>query len=221
MLARTISIGLLPLNPSIPFDLMATFGEAKDRAQSYKTSNTAPKGAFNITMSPDDIPDQQDNVSYAYEWLTGSGIEDYTGGRMKRMSPAGASGMLGNWMTETGDSNLQDLDIIEAKARKGRGISQYTGARRTPYDSWRQGVLSEGGDPNSMQNQLEYFADEYLGKYDPNGNSLVGYTKALDELGGMNATQAATHLQRDFFRPSEPHLDRRIKNANNVFNRFN
>ena len=66
---------------------MANFGEAKDRAQSYKASNTAPKGAFNITMSPDDIPDQQDNVSYAYEWLTGSGIEDYTGGRLKRMSP--------------------------------------------------------------------------------------------------------------------------------------
>jgi len=200
---------------------MPTFGDAKDRAQSYKTGNTAPKGAFNITISPDDIPDPQDNVQYGYEWLTGKGIEEYTGGRIKSLSPAGASGLLGNWMTETGDPTLQNLDVIEAQARKGRGISQYTGARRGPYDTWRQGVLDQGGDPNSMQNQLEYFADEYMGKYDPNGNSLVGYTKALDELDGMNAMQAATHLSNDYFRPSEPHLPKRVRYAGKVFERFN
>ena len=174
------------------------------------------------TMGPAVVP-PPDNVRYGYEWLTGSGISDHTGGKIKPLSPAAASGLLGNWMTETGDPTLTKLDIVEDGGKgKGRGISQYTAARRGPYDTWREGVLAEGGDPNSMQNQLEYFADEYIGKHDPApGMSLVGYTNSLDELGGMDAAAAARHLRRDFFRPSKPHEERRVQHAINVYNRFN
>ena len=182
--------------------------EAKQRAQA-------------VIMGPHDVA-PPDNVQYAYDWLTGDGISSYTGGKIAPMSPEGASGILGNWMTETGDTTLTNLDVIEEKARAGRGMSQYTAARRGPYDAWREELLASGGDPNSMDNQLKYFADEYLGKYDPApGKSLVGYTNSLDELDGMDATAAATHLQRDFFRPSKPHLDKRIHYANEIYDRFN
>ena len=172
-------------------------------------------------MGPHDTA-PPDNVQYAYDWLTGDGLSDYTDGKLQPMSAAGAAGILGNWVTETGDPTLTNLDVIEEKARAGRGMSQYTGARRGPYDAWRESVIAEGGDPNAMDAQLKYFADEYLGKYDPApGKSLVGYTNSLDELGGMDATAAATHLQGDFFRPSKPHLDKRIHYANEIYDRFN
>ena len=190
------------------FGINSPQAEAKQRAQA-------------VVMGPHDIA-PPDNVQYAYEWLTGDGLSDYTGGKLQPMSAAGAAGILGNWVTETGDPTLTNLDVIEEKARKGRGISQYTAARRGPYDAWREDVIASGGDPNSMDAQLKYFADEYLGKHDPApGKSLVGYTNSLDELDGMDATAAATHLQKDFFRPSVPHLDKRIHYANEIYDRFN
>lgn len=182
--------------------------EAKQRAQA-------------VIMGPHDVA-PPDNVQYAYDWLTGDGINSYSGGKIAPMSPEGASGMIGNWMTETGDPTLTNLDVIEEKAREGRGMSQYTAARRGPYDAWREGVIADGGNPNSIDNQLKYFADEYIGKYDPEpGKSLVGYTNSLDELDGLDAAGAARHLRKDFFRPSIPHEDQRVKNAIAVYNRFN
>lgn len=209
-----------------------SFGSPQSEALERTTKYDATQGA--------DMPDQilegyqanldkpapaapVDNVQYGYEWLTGDGIKDYTGGAIQPLTPEAASGLLGNWVTETGDPTLTALDIVEDDGKgKGRGISQYTAARRGPYDQWRQDILDAGGDPNTMQNQLEYFADEYLGKYDPApGKSLVGYTNSLSELGGMDAAGAARHLRRDFFRPSKAHEDRRVDAAINIYDRFN
>lgn len=182
--------------------------EAKERAQ--------------IVMGPHDV-NPPDNVQYAYDWLTGSGISDRTGGKVQPMSPEGASALLGNWMTETGDPTLTNLDIVEAGGTgPGRGISQYTAARRGPYDTARQAHIDAGGDPNSIDFQLGYFADEYTGKHDPApGRSLVGYTRSLEELGGMDTEAATRHLRKDFFRPSIPHENKRVAHALDVYNRFN
>tara|TARA_B100001778_G_scaffold64600_3_gene50577 strand:- start:2804 stop:3451 length:648 start_codon:yes stop_codon:yes gene_type:complete len=196
--------------------------EAAQRVDAYKDTygDSAPAGGFNI-QPKHQAPPRVDNVGKAYEWLTGDGIRKYTDGQISAMTPEAASGLIGNWQTETGDPTLQNLDIVEEKAKAGRGISQYTGDRRIAYDAARQAAIDAGVDPNSMDFQLEYFADEYLGKKDLKpGYSLVGYTNSLDELGGLDAAGAARHLRRDFFRPSEPHEDRRVKNAQNVFNKY-
>ena len=197
------------------------FGIGSPQAEAVTRTQT-----FNSTNEPDPQvapPAPVDNVEYAYKWLTGEGLLNYTDGNIKPMSPEGASGLLGNWMTETGDQTLTNLDIVEDGGKgKGRGISQYTGARRVAYDNWRQGVLDEKRDPGDMGEQLKFFVNEYLGKYDPApGKSLIGYTNALSELDGMTAAEAARHLSNDFFRPSIPHIDRRVQNALDGYNRFN
>lgn len=190
------------------FGINSPQAEAKQRAQA-------------VVMGPHDVS-PPDNVQYAYDWLTGDGLNQYSGGKLDPMSPEAASGLLGNWMTETGDPTLNNLDVIEEKARAGRGMSQYTAARRGPYDAWREELLASGGDPNSMDNQLKYFTDEYLGKHDPApGKSLIGYTNSLEELDGMDVAGAARHLRRDFFRPSVPHEEQRVQNALSVYKRFN
>ena len=191
------------------FGIDSPQAEAKQRAQA-------------VVMGPHDTA-PPDNVQYAYDWLTGDGLSDYTDGKLQPMSAAGAAGILGNWVTETGDPTLTNLDVQEDGGKgPGMGMSQYTAARNAPYRAWREETIASGGDPNSMDAQLKYFADEYLGKYDPApGKSLVGYTNSLEELDGMDATAAATHLQRDFFRPSKPHLDKRIHYANEIYDRFN
>ena len=72
-----------------------------------------------------------------------------------------------------------------------------------------------------MDWQLGYAIDEYMGKHDTNGNSLSGWTKSFQEVADMDdVAGAATHLQQDFFRPSEPHLDRRIEAAQRVYSRM-
>lgn len=168
-------------------------------------------------------PDEPvDNVSKAYNFLTGPEVEEISGGKIKPLSAAGASGLIGSWQAETGKMDLTGLDVIEEDARAGRGLSQYTGPRRDAYEEERSKAIAEGIDPNSWDFQKKYFVEEYLGKHDPApGRSLIGYTNSLAELDGMDVNQATTHLTDDFFRPSKPHLQKRIKFANAIYNRFN
>ena len=171
-------------------------------------------------MGPHDVSPPS-NIEYAYEWLTGDGLHNYTAGKLGPMSAASASALLGNWVVETGDPTLTNLDVVEKSGGAGRGISQYTAARRISYDRWRRELVAQGGNPNSIDNQLKYFADEYLGKHDPGrGKSLIGYTNSLHELDGMNATAATIHLQRDYFRPSTPHLAKRVYYATKIYNKY-
>jgi len=166
---------------------------------------------------------EPDNIRYGYEWLTGEGIEKYTGGKLTRLSPAGASALLGNWTVETGKRQLEELDVVEkGNNQAGRGISQFSHSRRGPYDIARQKTLDAGGDPNTMKWQLEYFADEYTGKYDPApGKSLSGWTDALRKHGsGDNVRDAAIGFRQSYFRPTTPHDDRRIQNSQEIYTRM-
>ena len=106
------------------------------------------------------------NLRYLFGALTSDKITQMSGGKIPKMTPQQAAGLLGSWIVETGSSDLSNLDVVEKVAGAGRGLSQYTGARRTAYDIERAKALRAGKDPNSVEWQLQYFVDEYSGKHD-------------------------------------------------------
>ena len=164
-----------------------------------------------------------DNISYFYNALTGDEIENLSQGRIKRMSPYAAAGLIGSWMVETGNEDLANLDVVEVgNNNAGRGLSQYSHSRRGPYDKARQQAISQGVDPNSAQFQFRYFVEEYMGKHDPApGKSLIGWTGSLENLPKFSSVaEAARHFTNNYFRPSTPHLDRRINSGETIFQRF-
>ena len=151
-----------------------------------------------------------------------------SGGRIPKMSPQQASGMIGSWIVETGDPGLLELDVVEKVAGKGRGLSQYTASRRIPYDRARAEALNNGQDPNSMKWQLQYFVDEYMGKHDQDGKSMIGWTRQFENAPkGQTAAQYAQYYTgsvqsgEGYFRPSEPHTARRMNIAEQVFEAYN
>ena len=162
------------------------------------------------------------NVRRAYDYLTGDGIVERSGGELQSMTPEAASGLIGNWMVETGSPDLTNLDVVERNNNQaGRGISQFSHARRGPYDAARDAAINAGIDPNSMEFQLGYAVDEYMGKHDGGGGSLIGWTKAFEKHGqSTDLVGATTGFQNDYFRPSEPHQDRRIQAAQRVHARM-
>jgi len=163
------------------------------------------------------------NVRRAYDFLTGDGIVDRSGGALQPMTPEGASGLIGGWMVETGSPDLSNLDVVErGNNQAGRGISQFSHSRRGPYDAARDAAINAGVDPNSIDFQLGYAIDEYTGKHDPApGQSLIGWTDSFETHGqSTDVAGAATGFTNDYFRPSKPHLDRRIDAAQQVYNQM-
>ena len=169
-------------------------------------------------MAPRILPDS--NLGQAYSRLTGSWISERSGGRIKPLTPAGAAGLLGGNQVETGSYDLTDMDVVEqGNGQKGRGLSQFTGVRRQAYDRAREKAIAAGADPNSLDFQMGYMVDEYLGDHDTNGNSLSGWTKAFSTCGQMtDARKAALCWSDTYFRPSEPHNDRRMAGAEEIYN---
>lgn len=161
------------------------------------------------------------NVRKTFDWLTKGGITKATGGRVKPMTTQGACGLIGGWTVETGDPTLTNLDVVEDGRGVGRGLSQFSHDRRIAYDRARDKAIASGVDVNSLDWQLGYVADEYMGKHDLEpGKSLSGYSKSLEQFGQTNDIYKATVGLTDggwgnagYFRPSEPHMDRRIKAA--------
>ena len=158
------------------------------------------------------------NVRRAYDFLTGDGIVDRSGGSLQSMTPEAASGLIGNWVVETGSPDLTNLDVVERNNNQaGRGLSQWSHSRRGPYDAARDAAIKAGVDPNSMDFQLGYFVDEYTGKHDGDGGSLIGWTESVENHGQSdNLTAATTGFQNDYFRPTTPHQQRRIQAAQRV-----
>ena len=156
------------------------------------------------------------NKRWFHEALTGPRIEKASGGRIKRFSPKAAAGMIGSWIVETGDPNLIDIDVVEiGNGGAGRGLSQYTGVRRDAYDRARASAIRNGQDVNSREWQFQYFVDEYLGKHDINGNSLSGWTSSFEKAPDFStAADYAQYFTDTYFRPSDPHMERRRAYAN-------
>ena len=167
------------------------------------------------------------NTDYMFGLLTSPKITELSGGKIPQMTPQQAAGMIGSWIVETGDPSLQNLDVVEVVAGKGRGLSQYTGSRRVPYDIQRADAIKAGQNPNSAKWQMQYFADEYAGKYDQNGRSLSGYTRIFERAPkGQTPAQYAEYYTgsadsgRGYFRPSVPHTKQRQKAAEMVFDTY-
>jgi len=162
-------------------------------------------------------PQIHQGVERLHDVFSSTQIRDRSSGAITPLTRQGASGLAGNYIVETGDPTLTNTDVVEKDAKAGRGLAQYTSARRGPYDDARDSHIAAGGDPNDIEFQIDYAAREYAGDYDNDGQSLVGYTDALNgETDGMNAGDAATHLRKDFFRPRIPHNKRRVEAAEQI-----
>lgn len=174
---------------------------------------------------------------YMYKALTDGTISNMSGGRIPKLTPAQAAGLIGSWVIESGRSiqkgGFKNFDVVEAGTGNGRGISQYTGVRRGPYDKVAAEAQARGENINSAQWQMQYFVNEYLGKYDHlAGGSLVGYRKDFDpakmaknKFGDTPAGWAryfTGSAQEGFgyFRPGKPHQNWRNEAANEVFKAY-
>lgn len=147
----------------------------------------------------------------AVRLLTDGTFSKWAGRKVPAFTLQQAAAFLGNAMHETGSQNLTKLDVIEqGNGGAGRGMMQYTGPRRDAYDRARPGP--------DIRSQLRYAAEEYAGRHDPNGNSLVGYTKALETAPRNDVAAATNHLLHNYFAPADPNASRqeRINNAKNV-----
>ena len=167
------------------------------------------------------------NIDYFFQALTSPQITEMSGGSIPQMTPEQAAGLIGSWIVETGDPSLMNLDVVEHGSGRGRGLSQYTGVRRVPYDVARHKAMAAGEDVNSAQWQLKYFADEYAGRHDVGGRSLIGWTKSLEGLApGQTPSQYARTITgsaaegKGYFRPGVPHLDKRSAAAESVFKAY-
>ena len=162
------------------------------------------------------------NTDYIYRALTDGTVTNLTGGRIPKMNAAQAAGLVGSWLIETGRKDLSNLDVVETGSGRGRGLSQYTGVRRTPYDQAVQQARAAGKDPNSAQWQIEYFAKEYMNK------DLIGWTRVFEKM-PQNLKNAGDYARyftgsaaegKGYFRPGVPHNDRRMQAAMEVYNHY-
>jgi len=137
----------------------------------------------------------------AIRMLTDGTFSKMTGRKIPAFSLEQAAALVGNAMHETGSPNLTNVDVVErGNSGKGKGLMQYTGPRREAYDRANPG--------NDMKRQMQYAAEEYAGKHDPGGNSLIGYTKSLETAPRKDVTAATTHLLNNYFRPADPVVTR-------------
>lgn len=205
-------------------DIFSVLGDVKRWAgEIFKNNNLLNVGneAQPITSVPSYIPQRPNiptNVERLHDAFSTTEMSDRSGGKIKPMTRQGASGLAGNYVVETGDPTLKNTDVIEEDAKAGRGLAQYTHSRRVPYDAARLAYIRKGGDPNDINFQLQYAAEEYAGKHDPApSRSLIGWTGSLEgETDGMTPAQSATHFRQDFFRPRVPHNDWRVDHAQRI-----
>ena len=173
---------------------------------------------FAVTKSPE--------MEYLWKFLTSDQVTKESKGKIKPMTKEQAAGLIGSWVVETGKANLSGLDVVERGAGAGRGLSQYTGVRRSAYDKARSAALAKGENPNSAQWQARYFAQEYAGQHD-RGGSLIGWTRVFESAPAKGSaaffakyfTGSAAKGQ-GYFRPGVPHTESRAHAANQVLNLF-
>jgi hypothetical protein len=164
------------------------------------------------------------NLQHWLEFFCSCAVTEASLGVIKTLSAKEACGFLGCMVIETGEPELENLDVIEAGSGAGRGAMQYTGVRRSAYDAARLQAIDQGIDPNSNGWQQLYFAEEYAGLHDPPEGSLIGWTHVFeDRPHGMDPAEAAAYwtgsaaAAEGYFRPGTPHLERRHEEAQRVW----
>jgi hypothetical protein len=161
------------------------------------------------------------NTDYIFKALTDGTVNKLSNGRIPKMNAQQAAGLIGSWVIETGRKDLGRLDVVEAGSGRGRGLSQYTGVRRVPYDQAASAARTAGKDPNSAQWQLEYFAKEYLNR------DLIGWTQVFEKMPKVGTPETfaryftgSAQEGKGYFRPGTPHQDRRNQAASEVYRHY-
>ena len=164
------------------------------------------------------------NLQHWLDFFCSSAVTEASLGVIQPLTAEEASGFLGCMVVETGEQELENLDVVEAGSGAGRGAMQYTGVRRTAYDAARLQAISAGTDPNSNDWQEQYFAEEYAGLHDPPEGSLIGWTRVFeDRPHGMDPAKAAAYwtgsaaAAEGYFRPGTPHTERRQAEAHRIW----
>ena len=164
------------------------------------------------------------NLQHWLEFFCSSAVTEASLGVIQLLSAEEACGFLGCMVVETGEPELENLDVMEAGSGAGRGAMQYTGVRRTAYDTARLQAIAEGIDPNSNSWQEQYFAEEYAGLHDQPQGSLSVWTRVFeDRPQGMDPAESAAYWTgsaaeaEGYFRPGTPHTERRQAEALRVW----
>lgn len=173
---------------------------------------------FAVKKSPD--------LEYLWKFLTSDQVTKASKGKIKPMTREQAAGLIGSWIVETGKASLSGLDVVEAGAAAGRGLSQYTGVRRAAYDRARAAALAKGENVNSAQWQARYFAQEYAGQHD-RGGSLSGWTQVFEKAPPKGSPEdfaryytGSADAGQGYFRPGVPHTESRQHAAKQVYSLF-
>ncbi len=114
------------------------------------TAGQAPEG-----LGPGEQPHA--NLQHWLDFFCSSAVNEASQGVIQPLTAQEACGFLGCMVVETGEPELENLDVVEAGSGAGRGAMQHTGVRRTAYDLAREQAISEGIDPNSNLWQEQYF----------------------------------------------------------------
>jgi hypothetical protein len=169
-------------------------------------------------------PSTHPNLQHWLNFFCSSSVTTSSRGTIAPLTPEEACGFIGCMVVETGEPELNNLDVVEAGSGEGRGAMQYTGMRRTAYDVARSQAITGGIDPNSNRWQELYFAEEYAGLHDPPEGSLIGWTRIFeDRPAGLDPAEAAAYWTgsaasgEGYFRPGTPHAERRQAEAQRIW----
>ena len=191
--------------------MVASIFNGKDVVNDFLNGNTAAPtdGTTPTNGTNPDIGNITDTAQAVWTFFTGKG---YT--------PEATAGIMGNMEAESG----VDPTRIQSNGKgPAAGICQ--------WESWRNKSMrwkgmadyaaSKGKEWTDLQSQLEWLDMEMQGK-DP---STLSYLKK--RVGGFEAfkaltsvDKATTEFMKCFERPGVEHLDRRLKSANDFYNRL-
>lgn len=126
------------------------------------------------------------------------------------MTTEQAAGFVGNLWHETGGFKfMQELKPTIKGSKGGLAFAQWTGTRRTQFEN----LLEELGDlpANSYEGNWAMISEEL-------DTTERG---ALDKiLGTTTVEDAATTTSKFYLRPGKPMLDKRIQDANTIYNAY-
>jgi hypothetical protein len=110
-----------------------------------------------------------------------------------------ADGFLMNFQDESGlNPGINEAAPLVPGSRGGYGLYQLTGPRRRAYEAFAQ---QRGISPDSVDGQLDFLMTELQGPEAKAAQSIFA---------SQDAGTAAAAIAKDFLRPSQEHLNRRI-----------
>jgi|GEM_PF-279940 len=199
-------------------DYIQSMAQRYAPALASKQNNAEPQTATVRRVGQDPNKGSTSKAQYMADYFTGkAGNFKKEWGVSRNLTRHEAAALLGNYAVETGSRTFDNPDIVERNnGGAGRGLAQYSHARRRPYDVARAQHINNGGNPNDIDWQLRYAGEEFRGLHDPGpGQSLIGWRNTFGNLPGPDASlsQLSRHFERNYFAPSQPHSQRRIDAA--------